>query len=53
VKGAAAILKALDAETLPLRLLLGDDAVDGLREHHEALLAEVSTWEALSRSTAV
>jgi len=53
VKGAAAILKALDAETLPLRLLLGDDAVDGLREHHEALLAEVSTWEELSRSTAV
>ncbi|MFI5593425.1 SDR family NAD(P)-dependent oxidoreductase [Amycolatopsis sp. NPDC051758] len=53
VKGAAAILKALDAEPLPLRLLLGDDAVDGLREHHEALLAEVSTWEELSRSTAV
>jgi NAD(P)-dependent dehydrogenase (short-subunit alcohol dehydrogenase family) len=52
-KGAAAILKALDAEDLPLRLLLGDDAVDGLREHHEALLAEVSTWEELSRSTAV
>jgi hypothetical protein len=33
--------------------LLGDDAVDGLREHHEVLLAEVSTGEELSRSTAV
>jgi hypothetical protein len=52
-KGAAAIVKVLDAENPPLRLLLGDDAVDGLRRHHEALLADVTTWEALSRSTAI
>ena len=37
----------------PLRLLLGNDAVDGLREHHEELLAEVTEWEQLSRSTTV
>ncbi|GGR74126.1 short-chain dehydrogenase/reductase [Micromonospora fulviviridis] len=53
VKGAAAILKVLDSDRLPLRLLLGGDAVDGLREHHEALLAEVAAWEETSRSTAV
>ncbi|MEU8297153.1 oxidoreductase [Micromonospora sp. NPDC048909] len=52
-KGAAAILKALDSDRPPLRLLLGGDAVDGLREHHGALLADVANWEELSRSTAV
>ncbi|SNS68200.1 NADP-dependent 3-hydroxy acid dehydrogenase YdfG [Asanoa hainanensis] len=53
VKGVAAILAALDSAKPPLRLLLGDDAVDGLREHHAALLAEVAEWEHLSRSTAI
>ncbi|WP_327677132.1 oxidoreductase [Streptomyces sp. NBC_00467] len=53
VKGAAAILEILDAENPPLRLVLGGDAVDALREHDESLLADVTTWEALSRSTAV
>ncbi|MFC5261015.1 SDR family NAD(P)-dependent oxidoreductase [Kribbella sp. VKM Ac-2568] len=53
VKGVAAIMKALDSDNPPLRLLLGNDAVDGLREHHEALLAEVTEWEELSRSTAI
>jgi NAD(P)-dependent dehydrogenase (short-subunit alcohol dehydrogenase family) len=53
VKGVAAIMKALDSDQPPLRLLLGNDAVDGLREHHEAQLAEVTEWEQLSRSTAI
>jgi NAD(P)-dependent dehydrogenase (short-subunit alcohol dehydrogenase family) len=53
VKGVAAIMKALDSDNPPRRLLLGNDAVDGLREHHEALLAEVAEWEELSRSTAI
>ncbi|GAB3335099.1 oxidoreductase [Micromonospora halotolerans] len=52
-KGAAAILTVLNSDRPPLRLLLGDDAVDGLREHHEALLTEVAAWEETSRSTAV
>jgi NAD(P)-dependent dehydrogenase (short-subunit alcohol dehydrogenase family) len=51
VKGASAILEALDAENPPLRLVLGDDAVDRVRVHHESLLADVAAWEALSRST--
>jgi NAD(P)-dependent dehydrogenase (short-subunit alcohol dehydrogenase family) len=53
VKGVAAIMKALDSERPPLRLLLGSDAVDGLRKHHESILAELAEWEELSRSTAV
>ena len=52
-KGAAAILEVLAAENPPLHFLLGEDAVDGLRDHHEALLADVSAWEKLSRSTTV
>jgi len=52
-KGAAAIIRVLGADNPPLRLLLGGDAVDALRGHHEALLSDVSIWEALSRSTAV
>jgi hypothetical protein len=53
VKGVAAILTAMRSDNPPLRLLLGNDAVDGLREHHEAFLAEVAAWEDVSRSTAV
>jgi NAD(P)-dependent dehydrogenase (short-subunit alcohol dehydrogenase family) len=52
-KGAAAIVGVLGADNPPLRLLLGGDAVDALRGHHESLLSDVSTWEELSRSTAV
>jgi NAD(P)-dependent dehydrogenase (short-subunit alcohol dehydrogenase family) len=51
VKGAAAIVKAMDSDSPPLHPLLGGDAVDGMREHHESFLAEVAAWEALSRST--
>jgi NAD(P)-dependent dehydrogenase (short-subunit alcohol dehydrogenase family) len=51
VKGAAAIVKAMDSDSPPLHLLLGGDAVDGMREHHESFLAEVAAWETLSRST--
>ncbi|MGI5149914.1 oxidoreductase [Plantactinospora sp. CA-294935] len=50
-KAAAAIIKVLDAENPPLRLVLGSDAVDALRAHHESLLADMVTWETLSRST--
>jgi NAD(P)-dependent dehydrogenase (short-subunit alcohol dehydrogenase family) len=52
-KAAAAIIRVLDAENPPLRLVLGDDGVDALRAHHESLLAELTTWETVSRSTAV
>ncbi|MDX3075398.1 oxidoreductase [Streptomyces sp. MI02-7b] len=50
-KAAAAILEVLDAEHPPLRLVLGGDAVDAMREHHQALLSDMVTWDALSRST--
>jgi NAD(P)-dependent dehydrogenase (short-subunit alcohol dehydrogenase family) len=51
-KAAAAILAALDAGTTPLRLPLGDDAVDGILAHLDTVRASLREWEAVSRDTA-
>jgi NAD(P)-dependent dehydrogenase (short-subunit alcohol dehydrogenase family) len=51
-KAAAAIIDSLDADDPPLRLALGADAVEAIRAKHEALAAELSKWEAVSRATA-
>ncbi|MHA6631490.1 oxidoreductase [Pseudonocardia sichuanensis] len=51
VRAAAAILRALDAERPPLRLPLGDDAVDGILSHLESVEAEVRAWEDVARAT--
>jgi NAD(P)-dependent dehydrogenase (short-subunit alcohol dehydrogenase family) len=50
-KAAAAILTALDAEQTPLRLPLGDDAVDAILGHLDAVRAEITTWEKTARDT--
>jgi NAD(P)-dependent dehydrogenase (short-subunit alcohol dehydrogenase family) len=47
---AAAIATALAADKTPLRLQLGDDAVDSVRAHAEAMLADMAAWESLARS---
>jgi NAD(P)-dependent dehydrogenase (short-subunit alcohol dehydrogenase family) len=49
-KAAAAIVHAVTAPEAPLRLPLGDDAVDGIRGHAEHLLADLGRWEHLSRA---
>jgi NAD(P)-dependent dehydrogenase (short-subunit alcohol dehydrogenase family) len=51
-KAAAAILTALAAGITPLRLPLGDDAVNGIRTHLDTVRTELHTWEAVSRGTA-
>jgi NAD(P)-dependent dehydrogenase (short-subunit alcohol dehydrogenase family) len=51
-KAAAAILAALDADRTPLRLPLGDDAVDGVLGHLDQVREEVRAWETISRATA-
>jgi NAD(P)-dependent dehydrogenase (short-subunit alcohol dehydrogenase family) len=51
-KAAAAILRALAAERPPLRLPLGDDAVDGILGHLESVGTEVREWENVARATA-
>jgi NAD(P)-dependent dehydrogenase (short-subunit alcohol dehydrogenase family) len=50
-KAAEAIEQALDAETRPLRLQLGGDAVAAVRSHAETLLADLRQWERVSRAT--
>ena len=50
-KAAAAILTALDAPSTPLRLPLGDDAVDAIRSHLGSTRADIDTWEKLARDT--
>lgn len=52
-KAAAAIERALAAEVTPLRLQLGADAVDTIRAHADTLLADLATWEAVARETAL
>jgi NAD(P)-dependent dehydrogenase (short-subunit alcohol dehydrogenase family) len=50
-KAAAAILTALDAGQTPLRLPLGDDAVDAILGHLDAVRAEIADWEKTARNT--
>jgi len=50
-KAARAILRVLDSAEPPLRLALGNDAVDHIAAHHESLRADLSRWERLSRAT--
>jgi NAD(P)-dependent dehydrogenase (short-subunit alcohol dehydrogenase family) len=49
-KAAAAILRVLDEPAPPLRLALGDDAVDALRAGFDGRRAELDAWEEVSRS---
>jgi NAD(P)-dependent dehydrogenase (short-subunit alcohol dehydrogenase family) len=51
-KAAAAIRTALDADQTPLRLPLGDDAVDAIRGHLERVSTELAAWEDVARDTA-
>jgi NAD(P)-dependent dehydrogenase (short-subunit alcohol dehydrogenase family) len=50
-KAAAAMLTALDAPRTPLRLPLGDDAVDPILGHLDSIRSEIATWEKLARDT--
>ncbi len=50
-KAAAAILAALDSPDTPLRLPLGDDAIDALLGHLDRTRADIMTWEKVGRDT--
>jgi hypothetical protein len=51
VKAAAAIIAAVGADDPPLRLLLGNDAVDAVTASAQAAQAELTAWEEVSRGT--
>jgi NAD(P)-dependent dehydrogenase (short-subunit alcohol dehydrogenase family) len=52
VKAAAAIEQALRAEHMPLRLQLGQDALDAVRGHAEQLLRDLDAWAPAGAATA-
>jgi NAD(P)-dependent dehydrogenase (short-subunit alcohol dehydrogenase family) len=52
-KAAAAILAALDADTPPLRLVLGADAAANIRRRLGGLADELDAWEAVGAATAI
>jgi NAD(P)-dependent dehydrogenase (short-subunit alcohol dehydrogenase family) len=49
-KAAAAILQALDSDDPPLRLALGNDAVDAISQSLDNAKAELAAWERVGRS---
>jgi hypothetical protein len=49
--GALAMIKAVEAETPPMHLVLGSDALGYLREHLAQLTSNLSAWESVSLST--
>jgi NAD(P)-dependent dehydrogenase (short-subunit alcohol dehydrogenase family) len=52
-KAAQAIREALDAERTPLRLVLGNDAVDAISARLDTVRAELEQWQAVGRATDV
>jgi len=50
-KAAQALLRLVESENPPTRLFLGEDALGLVRQKLEQMKTEMSTWEALSRST--
>jgi NAD(P)-dependent dehydrogenase (short-subunit alcohol dehydrogenase family) len=50
-RGAQAIIAAIKADTPPLHLLLGSDALRRAREKLDAVIEEIDRWEDLTRST--
>ena len=52
-KAAAAIDRALAAPATPLRLQLGEDAVNAIRQHGENLLKDLAAWEQVAVETKI
>lgn len=50
-RGAAMVLRAVDAAEPPLHLLLGSDALRRAREQLDVVIEEIDAWEDATRST--
>ncbi len=50
---AAAIVAAVDADEPPLRLALGTEAVQAIRDKLDEQRGELDAWERVARSTAI
>ena len=53
MKAVAAIDAALTAKRTPLRLALGQDAVEAIRAHAQNLLTDLAAWEAAAVDTRI
>ena len=51
IKAAHAILNLLDSDSPPAHLILGSDALELIRGHLHRFNRDITTWEALTRST--
>jgi NAD(P)-dependent dehydrogenase (short-subunit alcohol dehydrogenase family) len=51
MRGARAIITAVEAEQAPVHLLIGGDALDQLRGKLDGLRRETDAWEEITRST--
>lgn len=51
MKAAKAIDKALRAENTPLRLQLGKDSVEAIKQHSDDLLSDLETWRETALNT--
>ena len=51
VRGARAIITAVEAKRPPVHLLIGGDALDQLRARLDEMRRETDAWEAVTRST--
>lgn len=52
VKAAAAIIQVVESDNPPLRLALGEDAVNSITQKLASMQAELDTWKSVSLSTA-
>jgi NAD(P)-dependent dehydrogenase (short-subunit alcohol dehydrogenase family) len=52
-KAAEALDEALKAEETPLRLQLGEDAIQGVEGHAKTLLGDLDRWRAVGLATAI
>ena len=52
VKAAAAMIQVVETENPPLRLALGEDAVNGITQKLESMKAELEAWKDISINTA-
>lgn len=52
VKAAAAMIQVVESENSPLRLALGEDAVNGITQKLESMKAELEAWKDVSMNTA-
>ena len=50
-KAAEAIDKAIRSENTPLRLQLGEDAIEAVKDHAETLLSQLESWRSVGLDT--